>query len=279
MEGQMRSLMKRLKTAGRRSPGLYNFASLVRFLLEEAWFAGWVWIAPKKFMDESNLKRSWNFEAPDAQEWHNRVLAVIAAQIGREHWGEVLEIGCSDGVFTSYLASRCRSVEAYDISPAACIHAAERCAQYPNVRIELLDLAKDEIRGKYDLVFAMDVLSCIRGRKRLEKATDKLISALREGGILIYTDNSMPLDVLRFWGNHRWWSSFLAMMEPDDCVRFLERRFNLQLVSREQYLPDLQGGRDQLIALLRKGPAPSSKDGVKSVEHLVTSVTPPAWYT
>ncbi|MGA8728534.1 MAG: SAM-dependent methyltransferase [Terracidiphilus sp.] len=229
-------------------------------------------------MDESHLRRSWDFATPDAQKWHIRVLAAIAAQIGNEHWGDALEIGCSEGIFTSYLAGHCRSIIAYDISPIARDRAVERCAQYPNVRIGLLDLASDEIQGQYDLVFAMDVLSCIRGHKRLAKATNKLVSALREGGVLIYTDNSTPLEVLRSWGSRRWWSPFLAMMEPDDCVRFLQSRFPLQLVSREQYLHDPEGGRDQLIALLQKSPAADRNTRLETRKSPIAGAAPPVRY-
>ncbi len=271
--------MRQLKKLLRRSPKLSNLISLARFLRQEAWFAAWARIAPKRFMDESHLRRSWDFDNPYSKEWHNRVLAVIAARMGEERWGDALEIGCSEGVFTSYLSSRCRSVDAYDISPIAQKRAIERCAQFSNVRIGLLDLAKNEIPGQYDLVFAMDILSCIRGRRRLARAVTKLTNALREGGVLIYTDNSMPLDVLRSWGNHPWWGPFFAMMEPDDCVRFLQSRFPLQLVSREQYVRDSQGGRDQLIALFRKGATPVHPAAVESLEDWRAGVVASAGHT
>jgi SAM-dependent methyltransferase len=181
-------------------------------------------------------------------------------------------------MFTSYLASRCRSIDARDISPVALKRAIERCTQLPNVRFELMDLAKDEIPGKYDLVFAMDILSCIRGRRHLANATAKLVNALREGGVLVYTDNSMPLEVLRSWGSHPWWGFFFSMMEPDDCVRFLENQFPLQLVYREQYLHD-PGGRDQLIALLQKRLTPDRKADPETLDNPVVGVAPPARYT
>jgi predicted TPR repeat methyltransferase len=209
-------------------------------------------VAPKKFMDEAHVKRSWDFSSPEGQKWHDRVLLVIAEQLPKTPWGDALEIGCSEGVFTSHLSSRCRSVQAYDISPVALSRAAERCAQYSNVHYELRDLAQEEIVGKYDLVFAMDILSCIRGRERFDRAVGKLVSALSEGGFLIYSDNSMPLEVQNSWGRRRWWDSVLAIMDPDDCVQYLEDRFGLMLVAREQYVSDPQGGRDQLLALFQK---------------------------
>lgn len=246
------AVKQRLTKLLRRSPTLSKLINLLRFLMEEAWFAGCVWIAPKRFMDEAHLRQNWDFKSPYSQEWHRRVMAVVAARMGNQQWGDALEIGCSEGVFTSYLASRCRSVTAYDISPVALKRATQFCASYPNVRIGLLDLANEEIQGQYELVFAMDVLSCMRGRKRFVNAANKLANAIRDGGFLIYTDNSMPMNILRTWGSRRWWSFLLAMMEPGECVRFFEHRLGLKVLSQEQYVPDLEHGRDQMIALLQK---------------------------
>jgi hypothetical protein len=100
---------------------------------------------------------------------------------------------------------------------------------------------------------------------------EKLTGALREGGILIYTDNSMPMDVLRTWGNHPWWGRFFAMVEPNDCVRFMESGYPLRVVAREQYLRDPRG-RDQLIALFQKGTAASER----TLEDPGVSVASPA---
>lgn len=271
--------MKWLKELLKRSPLLVKLVRLYRFLVDEAWFAAGARFAPKKFMDKSHVRKSWDFATPEAQEWHNRVLAVITEHFGRKQWPDALEIGCAEGIFTSYLASRCSSVEAFDISPVARDRAAERCAQFPNVRIGLLDLASDEINGYYDLVFAMDILSSIRGRKRLAGAASKLVNALREDGILIYTDNSMPLDVLHSRGSHTWWGSLFAVMVPDDCVLFLKSQFHLQLVYREEYVRDTEGGRDQLIAILRKSPAAGRKSSPEVLEDPIAGVTSPARYS
>lgn len=251
----MPEFIKRIKKALRRSPAISKQLNLARFLAEEAWFATWVTVAPKKFMDESHHRHSWDFSSPYSQKWHSRVLDVVAEQVGNTEWGNALEIGCSEGIFTSYLASRCRSINACDISPVALQSASARCAQFPNVGFTLLDLVENDIRGKYDLVFAMDILSCIRGRRRLLSAISKLVGALHDGGKFIYTDNSMPLEILRSWGSKRWWSPVLAIMEPDECVAFIENRFPLKVVHREEYHPDLEGGRDELIAIFEKIPA------------------------
>jgi SAM-dependent methyltransferase len=265
--------MDSLKRKLRRFPALYKRARLLRFLAEEAWFAGWVWAAPRKFMDHSHIKGTWSFDTPEARVWHRRVLDVVTARIGGAQWGDTLEIGCSEGAFTSFLAGRCRTVDACDISAVARARAAERCVSFRNVRISSLDLAQDEIPQQYDLVFAMDILSCVRGRKRLTAAARKLANALRDGGVLVYTDNSMPQDVLRSWGSHRWWGRRLAIMEPDDCIQFLQNGFGLQVVHREQYLPDLAGDRDELIALFQKLPFRGSATALnRSPSHSIAAL-------
>jgi SAM-dependent methyltransferase len=216
-------------------------------------------------MDESHHKKSWDFSSPYSQKWHHWVLDRIAAQLGSAQWGDTLEAGCSEGIFTAYLASRCRSISACDISPVALERANDRCAQYPNVRFNLVDLGKDEIAGKYDLAFAMDILSCIRGRRRLTSAVNKLVNSLNDGGVLIYTDNSMPLEIRQSWGSRRWWSPVLAIMEPDECVGFLKREFPLQLVYSEEYHPDIERGRDELIALFKKhSPLPTGGNALRT---------------
>lgn len=203
-------------------------------------------------MDWSHRNGGWNLDAPDGKAWHGRVLGTIEAQIGEPPWGDALEIGCSEGAFTSQLASRCTGVVACDISPVAAAKARARCDPFPNTRVAVLDPTRDEIPGQYDVVVAMDVLSCIRGRKRLMAALERLVSSLRDGGILVYTDNSMPLNVLDSWGRRPWWSRPLAMVEPDDCLTLLEQSFPVRVVAREPY-PEM--GRDELIAILRKVPA------------------------
>ena len=241
---------------------------LLRFLANEVWFAGWVWIAPKRWMDISHLRRSWSFERPAARQWHSRVLAVVEGQVCERKWGDALEIGCSEGVFTSNLSRRCRSVDAYDISPVARARAAERCAHCPNVRIGALDLATDDISGRYDLVFAMDVLSCIRGRKRLVSAVARLVSSLKTDGLLIVTDTSIPLDIRDFWGSRRWWRRWLAMMDSNEYVELLESTLRLRLVYREDYLPEGAQAKDcwdAFIALFQIVPAPGHETVIESV--------------
>lgn len=252
---------QRLKKVLRRIPGVRRGARLVRFvtfILHEAWWAWWLWVDPEKLFDQVHVERLWNFAAPRSQAYYSRVLAVVAEQSSGDRWGDTLEIGCSEGVFTAELACRCRSVSAYDISPTARARAAERCAQFPTVRIGPLDLTKDEIPGQYDLAFAMDVLSMVRGCKQMAAAAGKLSNALRSGGILAFGDCRMPLNIRRRWWSQRSWSRWLPM-NPDEYVELFEKSFGLRLVHREVFPPESEGlpdSWDWVIALFQKDSVP-----------------------
>ena len=242
--------MERLKGKFRRILGVYRRSRLLAAIVDETRWAWRVWVAPQKEMDQAHLRRDWDFEKPPEQKWHLHVLAVLVAQLGEEDWGDTLEIGCSAGGFTTYLARRCRSIAAYDFSPIACGLTAERFAQYPNVRIGRLDLVKDDIPGQYDLVFAMDVMECIMTRRhRKLGAAAKLANALRSGGLLVYTDCRLPKAV-----RGRWWLWWLPQ-QADEWAPILTSTPGLRLVFQETYSPEGQsspGYPEKIIALFRK---------------------------
>ena len=54
----------------------------------------------------------------------------------KPHYRSALEVGCSIGVLTRSLASRCDAVVAIDAAQAALVEARRRCADLPGVRFE-----------------------------------------------------------------------------------------------------------------------------------------------
>jgi hypothetical protein len=97
------------------------------------------------------------FDTPVELERHRRTLAAAAVSY-KKPWDDVLELGCSEGVFTCQLATRCRSLRAWDISAVACKRAAERCCAHANLSIQKRDLVYDLIQGTYGLIFVTDIL-------------------------------------------------------------------------------------------------------------------------
>ena len=67
--------------------------------------------------------------------------------------GRVLDVGCGTGVLTKYLAPRCRSVDAIDVSDEM-IARAKKEFSAPNVLFSVADFY--EYEGRYDCIFVFD---------------------------------------------------------------------------------------------------------------------------
>lgn len=71
---------------------------------------------------------------------------------------EVLEVGCSIGVFTSQLATRCGRVLGLDFSPTALALARERTNDLANVQLREARFPEQAPEGPWDLVVCSEVL-------------------------------------------------------------------------------------------------------------------------
>lgn len=79
------------------------------------------------------------------------------AALGARRYGTALEIGCSIGVFTRQLASRCESVCALDVSTRA-LDLARQAGTPPNVHWEHAAFPERMPAGPWDLVVCSEVL-------------------------------------------------------------------------------------------------------------------------
>jgi cyclopropane fatty-acyl-phospholipid synthase-like methyltransferase len=73
----------------------------------------------------------WNFTT-SAYEQHK--YEATLAVLGTKRFQMALEVGCSIGVLTARLASRCDKVIGVDFAPSAVAAARARCAPYPGVK-------------------------------------------------------------------------------------------------------------------------------------------------
>ena len=86
-----------------------------------------------------------------------------------------LEVGCSIGGLTKYLAPRCKALTAIDTSDIAIRRARERCQQ-PHVRFVQGHLPDVDVAGPFDLIVLSEVLyyftvpALIRLGERLTRA-------------------------------------------------------------------------------------------------------------
>lgn len=79
------------------------------------------------------------------------------AALPRQVYESGFEIGCSIGVLTHLLATRCRKLLAVDVSEVALRQARQRLAGAPHVRIERRVIPADFPNEQFDLVIMSEV--------------------------------------------------------------------------------------------------------------------------
>jgi len=231
----MRQLLKQIPGAAK----MVRDARYLTMLARERWFTD------RRIMnDNSHLLHEWDFGSLTNQDRYMRLLALVKNLKGTAHWGDVLEIGCSEGLFTALLAANCQTLTACDISQVACERTALSLSKCSNLRVKTMDLDFDPIVGSFDLVFAMDVLEFIHGRDRLAQVGRKLAEALRPGGILIVSACRLSQELRRCW----WSWSFPE--GADNIIEFLSSRFGLVLSHSENHsAPDDEAYIEHLLAV------------------------------
>lgn len=109
-----------------------------------------------KYFDEvyAANRDPWQFEtSPYEAEKYSSSLAMLP----RERYDRALEIGCSIGVFTHMLASRCDQLLAIDIAEQALAEARKRCTDQPQVHFSRCQLPAEFPDGSFDLITVCEV--------------------------------------------------------------------------------------------------------------------------
>ena len=96
----------------------------------------------------------WNFETSDYE--RGKYDATLAA-LGEEPAVRALEVGCSIGVLTERLAGLCDHLLAVDGSAKALDRARQRCAKLDNIEFQRLQVPRDPIPGRHDLIVLSEV--------------------------------------------------------------------------------------------------------------------------
>jgi peptidoglycan/xylan/chitin deacetylase (PgdA/CDA1 family)/2-polyprenyl-3-methyl-5-hydroxy-6-metoxy-1,4-benzoquinol methylase len=107
---------------------------------------------------------------------------------------QALELACAEGHFTAQLAPRVGSLIATDISQIALDRAAKRCAGLENIRFIRLDLTKDSLAGRFDLIVCSEVLYYVGGLEELRGVACRLADALEPGGYLLTAHANLIVD-------------------------------------------------------------------------------------
>jgi predicted TPR repeat methyltransferase len=108
----------------------------------------------------------------------------IMRLLGDRSFNHGFEPGCSIGVLTEHLATRCLQLIAMDISPSAVAMARTRCAHYPNVRIVEGSLPQDLPTATFDLIVFSEIGYYFE-RGALAGLRDLLTERLAPQGVLV----------------------------------------------------------------------------------------------
>jgi SAM-dependent methyltransferase len=123
------------------------------------------------------------------EETHNAAARTFNAALeSASPLGEVLELACGPGTFTSELARRATSVDALDASPEMLEIAATRTAPATNVRLVLVDLFTWTPDRRYDFVFFGFWLSHVPP-ERFASFWSTVASALAPNGRVMFVDD------------------------------------------------------------------------------------------
>src|SRR6202042_3976269 len=102
----------------------------------------------------------------------------------KPHYRSALEVGCSIGVLTRSLASRCDTLVAIDAAQAPLVEARRRCADLPRVRFEHMFVPEQWPDGDFELILLSEVVYYLSGED-VGRLAARVAGSLAKGGSVI----------------------------------------------------------------------------------------------
>jgi cyclopropane fatty-acyl-phospholipid synthase-like methyltransferase len=102
----------------------------------------------------------------------------------RPRYRSALEVGCSIGVLTRSLASRCDVVVAIDAAQTALVEARRRCADLPSVRFEHMFVPEQWPDGIFELILLSEVVYYL-SPEDVGRLASRVTRSLSRGGSVI----------------------------------------------------------------------------------------------
>jgi len=146
---------------------------------------------PLAYFDEmyATAPDPWGFE----NRWYEtRKYDISVAMLPQQWYDSGFEPGCSIGVLTERLATRCHRLLACDAAPAAVRGATARTDHLPQVQVEQRILPSGWPPGQFDLIVMSELLYYF-GDDDLRQVIDLATSALRPGGSLLAVHWQRPV--------------------------------------------------------------------------------------
>jgi cyclopropane fatty-acyl-phospholipid synthase-like methyltransferase len=123
----------------------------------------------------------WNFAASP---YERAKYTLTLNAMPKPRYRSALEVGCSIGVLTRLLASRCDAVLAIDAAPTPLVEARRRCADLPGVRLEQMFVPEQWPAGVFELILLSEVVYYL-SREDVARLAAKVTRSLEPGGSVI----------------------------------------------------------------------------------------------
>ncbi|MGB3586111.1 MAG: SAM-dependent methyltransferase [Tunicatimonas sp.] len=126
-------------------------------------------------------KDPWNFEQSD---YEREKYSKTVNALPRALYDNAFEIGCSIGVLTQRLASRCHKLLSVDVSELPLTAARDRLKGHSHVEFKCMNIPSTFPEDRFDLIVVSEV-GYYWSQPDLEKAQQKIMKSLLPGGHLL----------------------------------------------------------------------------------------------
>ena len=132
----------------------------------------------------------WSYRHSD---YERLKYAETLAALPLRHFADALEIGCSIGVLTAQLATRCDRLLSVDGSDVALGIALATCAELPQVELRRMQVPQEFPDRHFDLVLLSEVGMYLSAAD-LERAATRIVAAMNVPGWLLLVHWTAPGD-------------------------------------------------------------------------------------
>lgn len=156
-------------------------------------------INPTDYFDElyKNSDDPWEYE----QRWYEeRKRQICLALLLKPVYSKVLEIGCSNGIFSQHLAPRSKQLVCLDANSKAVQLAQARLAHLPHVNVIQQHIPEQVPAGLFDLIIISEILYYLEA-EALSKLIEKVENSLTPQGIVLCCHWRYPIDGFTLTGD------------------------------------------------------------------------------
>jgi cyclopropane fatty-acyl-phospholipid synthase-like methyltransferase len=157
--------------------------------------------------------------------------ALTLEAMSKPRYRSALEVGCSIGVLTRSLASRCDTLVAIDAAQTPLVEARRRCADLPGVRCEYMFVPEQWPSGDFELILLSEVIYYL-SREDVGRLAARVSDSLIKGGSVILVHWTGPTNY-PLSGNEAA-ALFIERIGPGYVVDRADRyaKFRLDVLSR-----------------------------------------------